>query len=422
MKKLIIILFIFIPYLAISQTLPINRGSYANDPAGDNFRTVSLKINNSWEDHRDSLVAIFDSLSAHWAIIEDIRDDSLTSIRNTTDQNYGFISSLNDSIIALRSDIGSGGSGDFSYSDTTSGPLITDYQLDTAKINIRSSIKTYTEGWGIDITDEEISFANSINQEGNLAINTGSGEHFSVNNTYGFPPNETRFRLAQDSIFLKVNNQVASDRTFTLLMTDTDLDILYDDTDVYTGGGGIQIDTNKVVISFEGTGSPASNSRFYLQQDSAFISSFNPVYLTTQRVATSDYGIFLVADSVFLPELAGSENAWLYITPTGKVDTGTLVVADKMLTEPMPKFGRWLKDKKDGEIKWPYLENGEVVWKYGIQDVTSFQYNVQGAIEILIRKAHKNEIHSWINSVAILLLYVFFIVLFIYIIRTYLRY
>jgi len=416
--------------------LPINRGSYANDPAGDNFRTVSLKINNSWEDHRDSLVAIFDSLSAHWAIIEDIRDDSLTSIRNTTDQNYGFISSLNDSITAhrteidanadsitaLRSDIGTGGSGDFSYTDTTSGPLVTDYQLDTAKINIRSSIKTYTEGWGIDITDEEISLANNIDQEGDLMIFTGSGEHFSVNNSYGFPPNETRFRLAQDSIFLKINNQFASDRIFSLVMTDTDLDLLYDDTNAYAGGGGMRIDTNKVVIIFDGLGTPSTNSRLSVVNDSVFIGTFDANNLRTHSVATSIRGIYFNADSVFLPELAGSENAWLYITPTGKVDTGTLVAADKMLTEPIPKFGRWLKDKKDGEIKWPYLENGEVVWRYGIQDVTSFQYNVQGAIEILIRKAHKNEIHSWINSVAILLLYVFFIVLFIYIIRTYLRY
>lgn len=35
---------------------------------------------------------------------------------------------------------GGSGSGDFSYSDTTSGPLVTDYQVDTAKVNLRSEI------------------------------------------------------------------------------------------------------------------------------------------------------------------------------------------------------------------------------------------------------------------------------------------
>jgi hypothetical protein len=224
----------------------------------------------------------------------------------------------------------------------------------------------YSGGDGIDISaGKAISVANTINPTSYLNVLLGQNEYFTVTNTYGFPTTKTaKFYLGSDSTRLYVDGNQSQ---FYLDMTDTDFDMYY--TDEQTNGvrGGVQIDQDKVIIRFNGTGTVPANSRFYLDEDSCFLSTFDESSLVTNRLATSDDGIFINSDSIYFTNQAGSTDEILFIRSTGSLGSDPVVESGEALVIPLPDIDDLLADRKDGEIKWlRYDEKGNMVWEYGL--------------------------------------------------------
>jgi len=227
----------------------------------------------------------------------------------------------------------------------------------------------YTGGDGINVSaGRAISIGSSINPTNELQISLDENEFFSVSNSYGLPPNDTKIRLSKDSIRIAVDENASSSRLFYLDMTDTDFDMMYDDGDVYTGGGGVRIDTNKVQITFRGVGTLPANSRLYVEEDSIFISSFDAQNLQTNEVAASSNGLFFNADSIYYTNQKGTTDEILFIRSTGTVGSDPILGASKALDVPLPIPQELLSDRdENGEIKWlRYNEDKDMVWEYGL--------------------------------------------------------
>lgn len=313
--------------------------------------------------------------------------------------------------------VAANGSGDFSYSDTTSGPLVTDYQLDTAKINLRSEIATSigdlayadtTSGTGFIETQYRTDTAKQAIRGEIAAIVTsgstaGSGIEFvgdSINLNGSLTEDVTLTGI--DGNFNIIMKSVAEDQFQRLFMSeDGNYEAGFRSGATYAGGAA------KLYTSY-------NNST----------GGFAAMEADTTKIKVRDTGIivdgafYFTDDSIyFQSQDIGAEWGYVRIDPnTGAMVLDTLITsAGAMLTEKLPRPGKLLSDRKDGEIKWPsIIKDGKVIWTYGIEpDQGRINTAHMGMIEANLRYTYRNTVKANIslglNFAALIFVVVFLI-------------
>lgn len=124
----------------------------------------------------------------------------------------------------------------------------------------------------------------------------------------------------------------------------------------------------------------------------------------SSTLITYPKGTLNIDDGIKWSGAATGSDQWLGIDSDGDFFADSLSTASEVLKTNLPGLGKLLKDKQDGEIKWPYLVDGDVEWKYNIGSKPSdVIFNLQGMIEANLRYTNQNRIHNWVNTFIIIL-------------------
>lgn len=319
--------------------------------------------------------------------------------------------------------VAANGSGDFSYSDTTSGPLVTDYQLDTAKINLRSEIATsigdlaYADtvsGTGFIETQYRVDTAKTnIRSEIDAIVTSGStagsgiefvGDSINLN---GELTQATDLTWDGNSHIFRIKTKSGVGSNSRRIQADTNEGLLleYYSNNNYSGDYG-SVHAGSSTTAHPGmTYKPdtSSTTRYLTIRDSGIV---------------TNHSVYFTEDSIyFQSQDIGAEWGYVRIDPnTGAMVLDTLITsAGAMLTEKLPRPGKLLSDRKDGEIKWPsIIKDGKVIWTYGIEpDQGRINTAHMGMIEANLRYTYRNTVKANIslglNFAALIFVVVFLI-------------